>query len=898
MPRSNDKWETKEFAALCALSDAMVRVFVDYPRESYVAEAAALSSVVRGNSYEHLYSGFVKAITMCATFDGMMNPEFLLSFEKVLHSPDVALDGVSLGAALQGLKKNLAEAIVRADKPTAQYNLVRTLSAILDTMNEVKTAGLGRVDVHEPLLRCLDKLRNHEELRLAQAARYAFQALLGVSNDEGPWKALWRYTYNLMGIIAGAAAAAPTLDPTRIFNAADLLQQLPVDDLVRSIVGVIREATQLSQSLSEATRGIGFLQRQKKWYLALRFTDMLINSHAFDHLERVLPEIPCGQEPEFLCGLCEQLERAHTTDLRSRGRISDFVRDKLLNNMKTSKDKRVRKWVGLVAHTFSKPEWGDSGKPRSHPHTAALRKMAQHTFGGREYYCEIQLFSPNTQKSLPRQLLDEAWLCCPEARLLYTDLALQNFYLSDSLLEVQRLSRASLPMDLCYINLVVVVKPDVLVSGSSRLEQGNFEWDEPNHVAPLVQMTPFMEEIQLDEIFNARRNDTEIWPRRVLIHGQAGVGKTTLCKKMVYDFVHGRLWTDIFDRVLWVPLRHLKGWTAGGSDFFGKRFFLHHGDGDRFGGDLWGAIMDKRYGKKTLFILDGLDEVSCELDTRSISTSAGSVIKILLSQQNVIITSRPYGPGPPRMDLTLETIGFHPHQVKDYIGRCAPPGTAEAIWTFVKSHSPVEGITRIPIMLDGLCYGWKSIASIPGSEPTTMTALYKSIEKVLWIKDVIHLEKSRPGARSPLVESDLRAATLGDIIPLVQAERNFLQSLSFSGLVGDAVEFDPAYRALFQNHVDEFTKFLPQPKTAFWSGDLNQLSFIRTSDMETADENRSYHFIHLTFQEFFAAQYFVEHFKAGRQLVYLCRKKKRKSVSPGLLLRKKKYASRLCVMWR
>ncbi|KAK0722604.1 hypothetical protein B0T26DRAFT_641867, partial [Lasiosphaeria miniovina] len=308
--------------------------------------------------------------------------------------------------------------------------------------------------------------------------------------------------------------------------------------------------------------------------------------------------------------------------------------------------------------------------------------------------------------------------------------------------------------------------------------------------------------------------------------------------------------------------------------------------------------MDKRYGKKTLFILDGLDEVSRELDTGSISTSAGSVIKVLLSQENVIITSRPYGPGPPRMDLILETIGFHPHQVNDYIGRCAPPGTAEAILTFVKSHSPVEGIIRIPIMLDGLCYGWKSIASIPGSEPTTVTALYKSIEKMLWIRDAIHLEKSRPGVCSPLVESDLRAATLRDIIPLVQAERNFLQSLSFSGLVGDVVEFDPAYRAFFQNHVGEFTKFLPQPKTAFWSSDLDQLSFIRTSDMETADEDRNYHFIHLTFQEFFAAQYFVERFKARQPLVFLSRKRKQKLVSPDLFLGKKKYASRLSVMWR
>jgi uridine kinase len=47
-------------------------------------------------------------------------------------------------------------------------------------------------------------------------------------------------------------------------------------------------------------------------------------------------------------------------------------------------------------------------------------------------------------------------------------------------------------------------------------------------------------------------------PSRILIRGRAGVGKTTLCKKIVHEFTHGTMWRDLFDRVLWVPLRNLK----------------------------------------------------------------------------------------------------------------------------------------------------------------------------------------------------------------------------------------------------------------------------------------------------------------------------------------------------
>jgi adenylate kinase family enzyme len=46
-------------------------------------------------------------------------------------------------------------------------------------------------------------------------------------------------------------------------------------------------------------------------------------------------------------------------------------------------------------------------------------------------------------------------------------------------------------------------------------------------------------------------------PRRIYIHGRPGVGKTTLCKKAVHDCLHQGVWKDLFDRILWIPLRNL-----------------------------------------------------------------------------------------------------------------------------------------------------------------------------------------------------------------------------------------------------------------------------------------------------------------------------------------------------
>jgi hypothetical protein len=68
-------------------------------------------------------------------------------------------------------------------------------------------------------------------------------------------------------------------------------------------------------------------------------------------------------------------------------------------------------------------------------------------------------------------------------------------------------------------------------------------------------------DVDLPMIFNARKlpDRTIGRPRQILIRGCAGVGKLTLCKKIVHEFLHRQLWGKIFDRVLWIPLRDLKG---------------------------------------------------------------------------------------------------------------------------------------------------------------------------------------------------------------------------------------------------------------------------------------------------------------------------------------------------
>lgn len=219
------------------------------------------------------------------------------------------------------------------------------------------------------------------------------------------------------------------------------------------------------------------------------------------------------------------------------------------------------------------------------------------------------------------------------------------------------------------------------------------------------------------------------------------MGKSTLCKKMVHDYIHEYIWSEFFDRVLWVPLRKLKGRSKPGYNlerFLSDEYFSESEDREDLTKALWRTIHHNK--DRTLFILDGLDEVSQDLNSES-----SDFLQELLHQRLAIITSRPYGINQSAIndiDLTLEIISFYPDQVDEYIQKNAGD-KIEEIQAFVKEHWIIQGLARIPIQLDALCYCWETSLS-RSNNVKTMTTLYRAVERSLWNKDIEQLEKSPP----------------------------------------------------------------------------------------------------------------------------------------------------------
>jgi predicted NACHT family NTPase len=384
---------------------------------------------------------------------------------------------------------------------------------------------------------------------------------------------------------------------------------------------------------------------------------MLVEAKAFQLLEMFIQEDLFREEDPFWCGLYVLLEKAWITgDLPIKDRVVQLIQQTIPRL--GQKHQRTQELIRLIADNLGQPRWKDIFPNNKHKlRVWKNRKYEPKLLKG--YHSEAA-----DPKGLPTSLLQEAWIGCLEARKFYADARISDYYLQRERLKIKRISGELLDMGQCYINLSVIEHSregiTVQLDDTEKKRQ-------PSAFTLFsrmkVEAAETVKNVLLPDLFNDRTqlDGTMARPKRILIRGRAGVGKTTLCKKIVYDFLHNQMWARFFDRVLWIPLRNLKG-KSGLDQLLREEYFsTMHLDSDCLVPALLQSICDQTYGR-TLLLLDGLDEISREPNVTEAFTD-------LLNRHDVIITSRPYAVHLPCLgpfDLELETIGFYPNQVQAY----------------------------------------------------------------------------------------------------------------------------------------------------------------------------------------------------------------------------------------
>ncbi|PLB47341.1 hypothetical protein P170DRAFT_511962 [Aspergillus steynii IBT 23096] len=869
----------RESKALQALKSQMVRLFKDEPQQAYWEDASTLSKVVTGAEFCDIVFGFSNAIAKDSANGSSVKLGLLRCFASCLRQKkhEISYNGAKLGVALDGLNKHLTGAGRCGDLDT-EYHLVSTIGMLLDAMVDMEITEIDRESLHEPLRKKLHGLSGSKEPRIAQAASYALQALRRVPDNEAPWEAFFRHSGTAIQAIATIGSGVATLNPQKFIEAGpDVLKLLAFfTDVAKGGM----EIWDTREDLKQIIEAMVDVSARRGWYDALRQTVLFIQSGAYNGLKKAMPALNCLNKDMFWCGLYSQLERQWISDESSRESIEEFIEwtlDQPYLHKIRSKKQPVKTWIGLIADSVGRPQWKG---------VEPTRRCCLQCFSRSDKKPEIKLKSipqsNGSETNSGSNLLKEAMRHCAEAQLFYADATVAQYYMKEQLLVIKRLSGDPVPMESCYINLSLI---ECQTENEKQGEESRFSLS-----TRLQAEGPNLEKaVPLQDLFKERalRSGRCERPRRVLIRGRAGVGKSTLCKKITHAFLHNDLWASSYDRIIWVPLRKLRNHLTFECFLEGAVFkSAPRNDNDVLCRALRETLDDPQ-NTRTLFIFDGLDEI-IDAQPKPDSSMLIDDLKEILNRKDAIITSRPHAIFPSRLDaydLELETVGFSDDQISDYVESFFSDSVQRSeVMRFIESHWEFKSLLQIPIQLDAFCYTWNEFA-IREKPLTTMTALYQAIEIKLWRKDMVRMSRTVNGVLLTEHEAS-KIGALGRIHKVMGKEIESIRSLAFFGLHNNIAEFRWDARESFDSHNDGFTT-------------LDGVSFMRSSDSALDPRDQDYYFIHLSFQEYFAAHHFVHCWTLGKSLETVdLQSGKVNIISPAEFLSQEKYNGRYHVMWR
>ena len=343
-----------------------------------------------------------------------------------------------------------------------------------------------------------------------------------------------------------------------------------------------------------------------------------------------------------------------------------------------------------------------------------------------------------------------------------------------------------------------------------------------NHAIKRTPLTAY------SDILKAKDGDSV---RKVLVEGDAGIGKTTLCTALSKDWANGELFQE-FNMLLLLYLRQKK--IASARSLLGLLKALH--PSSEVCESIAKYIQGQEY--KVLIIADGWDELSKEDSSKKLF-----LYEFLFGETycvSVIVTSRPYASVSlrrlPCIDRLIEVCGFSKDNIKKFIDckfvKEADKGSG--LLEQLEGNPLVKSICSVPLNCASVCHLWDCLG---GVLPTTMTGFYtKIILNIIW-----------RNMRKKEEYEDFHSLSHFDALPepLKQPWSNLCE-LAFQTLSEDKIVF--SYEDLsrkFQNLTTD-------------SAEVRYFGLLQSAEPILVDGHGvSFHFLHLTFQEYLAALHIV-----------------------------------------
>ncbi|MGZ3634024.1 MAG: NACHT domain-containing protein [Parachlamydiaceae bacterium] len=370
-------------------------------------------------------------------------------------------------------------------------------------------------------------------------------------------------------------------------------------------------------------------------------------------------------------------------------------------------------------------------------------------------------------------------------------------------------------------------------------------------------------------------------PKRLLILGRAGIGKSTLCQYLTHQWWgNDGVWKNQFDLVVKINLRNLTkerypDITVSLEKIIVRECFQSTNQEKKEIQHIEKALASISQ-KRKLFLLDGYDEFPTDSPCKT-------AINTLLGPQNdsyLIVTSRPYANMKSAdFDFCLECIGFTSEDIPKYLnlpGVCEDIDAAKRIFAFLKRNPPIHNLAHIPILLDAFTLSNETILA---SESVTITKLYEHIVNKIWEKYNSTQAELNPNQKDADDKQE-------------QAER-FLKALAFHVFLEHGIVFS-------YNSVEKVAMGACGWKKHQVAGRVESLmtpGFLNCYRYKNLAENQ-YSFPHLTIQEYLAALYITDWLSADSEIqVYSEITGTREQITAKQFILKNRYNPRFQIVW-
>lgn len=349
--------------------------------------------------------------------------------------------------------------------------------------------------------------------------------------------------------------------------------------------------------------------------------------------------------------------------------------------------------------------------------------------------------------------------------------------------------------------------------------------------------------IELENLFDMGKLKDEP-QKRILFTGSQGIGKSTLCQHIAYQWAQHNLWPQ-FKALFLIRLRDLSeegGYTAdkkySAFDILGKEC--------GFDSQLYRSVFNSEtWRNETLLIFDGYDELPNEVTRYRNLNEAFEKLKNLFP--NILITSRPQ-----RVLLKtsckVEIHGYDPTSIDRYISRFFHQGDLNDegnvsltirevnLRNYLKKAPQIFSLAHNPLHLEILCSYFKNNDNEIERESLTITSLYNHI--VEWLCKRVLLRSRECKIPKEDILEEYNPESIENIQPIYEALMNIAWNMTENNKYTlEKKEITKLFRQ-FRLHVPENKQF------GFFQIDANS--------------NGS--FSHSTFQDYFSALYLARQY--------------------------------------